>query len=79
MGGNDIADEGTWEWTDGTAWADIGWCGGEPNNSHGPECVSTRDEDCLVFGARSNGCWNDYPCTCGSRGGGTTNYICEAN
>ena len=33
IGGSDAASEGTWTWSDGSAWDYEGWGSGEPNNS----------------------------------------------
>ncbi len=80
VGGNDQTTEGTWEWNDGTAWGYTNWCSGEPNNSHGLECVSTsREEDCAVIGWAAGGCWNDYPCLCSASEGEPYRSICEAS
>ena len=79
IGGNDQTTEGTWKWSDGETWSYTHWCSGEPNNSHGLECVPTStEEDCLVIAWGTSGCWNDYPCDCSSSEGTPYQYICEA-
>ena len=54
-GGNDIGEEGTWSWADGSAWDYTNWNGDEPNNN-GIGGV----EDCLLV--YRNGPWNDGNC-----------------
>ena len=79
VGATDEAVEGTWEWADGTPYSYSHWCGGEPNNAHGLECVSTSsEEDCAVIGWSSGGCWNDYPCLCSASQGDPYRFVCEA-
>ena len=40
LGGNDLAKDRVWEWTDCTPWEFSLWTPGEPNNHHGSEhCV----------------------------------------
>ncbi len=55
LGGNDIAVEGTFEWTDDTPWDYSAWSPGEPNNAGmGQDCMGIRTD----FPG-----WNDAPCT----------------
>ena len=54
LGGNDIAKEGDWKWTDCTPWELTFWAPGEPTNSHGYE-------DCLYHRRQYNN-WNDGHC-----------------
>ena len=54
LGGNDMAVEGTWIWTDNTQWSYSNWARSEPNNYGG-------FEHCLVIG-RYDEKWNDHPC-----------------
>ncbi len=63
IGLNDLQNEGTFEWTDGTAVDFTPWAGGEPNNS--------GEEDCAHFAAWGGGAWNDLFCGAGAR------YICR--
>jgi len=51
IGGSDAAQEGTWTWSDGTAWDYENWEDGEPNNDGG-------DEPYAVIYPRG-GRWND--------------------
>ena len=53
MGGNDVDEEGSWKWTDGSPFDFTFWDSGEPNNS--------GNEDCMHHGW--NGKWNDAPCS----------------
>jgi hypothetical protein len=40
VGGNDIAVEGQWRWTDGTTWGDFDfWCCQEPDDAGGQDCM----------------------------------------
>ena len=57
IGGNDIHQEGVWQWTDNMPWEFTAWDQGEPNNSGG-------NEDCLViWGYSGSGySWNDGHC-----------------
>ena len=52
IGGSDAAREGTWTWSDGTAWNYDNW------RSHQPDDSNT--EDCLEFGPDDT--WNDASC-----------------
>ncbi len=74
LGFTDEHSEGTWEWEDASTVGFENWCGGEPNNHHGRECVDTTVENCAMLNWGNGGCWNDYPCGCDEM-----YYICEAN
>ena len=52
LGLNDLAEEGVWLWTDGSAPGFLNWSTNEPNNS--------GDEDCTQM--LSTGLWNDIKC-----------------
>lgn len=52
---NDVATEGTFVWTDGTAPAVAPWNVGEPNDAGG-------NEDCVEMTTAAD-TWNDIPCT----------------
>ena len=56
IGLNDIDNEGTYMWVDGTALSYTQWSPGEPSNGDG-----IINEDCTSV--YSNGYWNDAPCT----------------
>ena len=59
VGGNDIDEEGTWTWTDGSPFEFTFWYSGEPNNSGG-------DEDCMhAIGIEyeRGETWNDRRCS----------------
>lgn len=56
VGMSDVADEGTWEWVDGSSVSYTNWAPGEPNN-YG------NDEDCLEVGYYASGAWNDNACS----------------
>jgi len=62
IGATDTASEGSFLWTDGTAFSYTQWNDGEPNNSN-------DEEHCTEM--YSNGAWNDLSCA----SGGT--FICE--
>ncbi len=64
IGFTDTATEGSWAWADASVVGYQNWCSGEPNNSHGQECVAQTEEDCAMLNWGSGGCWNDYPCGC---------------
>ena len=53
LGGNDVQNEGTWSWTDGSPLTYINWHSGEPNNK---DCK----EHCLI--QRSPLKWIDVVC-----------------
>ena len=56
IGANDRRKEGTFEWTDGKAFAFSNWISGEPNNS--------GNEDCAHFHKKYlKRQWNDRPCS----------------
>jgi len=55
IGGNDIENDGTWVWNDGTPWSYENWGMNEPNNHGG-------NEECLNIGHHGNE-WNDAPCS----------------
>lgn len=62
IGGTDIDAEGSWLWSDGSAWKYTNWHSEEPNNSGG-------SEDCVQI--REGGEWNDDSCS------KTRTFICE--
>ncbi len=66
LGGNDIAQEGTWTWNTGEAFSYTNWAGGEPNNYYG--------EDHLL-GWWSGNRWNDCDGTCN----GVQKFVVEYN
>ena len=63
LGGTDSAQEGTFVWSDGTAWTYQNWNSGEPNN--------LGNEDCVISKWKTIGKWNDRKCT------HVTAYLCE--
>ena len=65
LGGSDSALEGSYVWSDGTAWTYENWTPGEPNGR-------TR-ENCVVGNWRGHDNWNDGPCDFVYYGG----YACE--
>jgi hypothetical protein len=54
IGGSDSAQEGTWTWSDGTAWDYTNWKTNEPNDYKVHDILG---EDCLLMHA--DGKWND--------------------
>ncbi|XP_071488096.1 C-type mannose receptor 2-like, partial [Diadema antillarum] len=62
IGFNDLTEEGTWEWTDGTPEAYTNWNSGEPSGG---------TEHCGVLRWSEDGSWNDASCT------STYGYICK--
>ncbi|MBU1218709.1 CotH kinase family protein [Myxococcota bacterium] len=56
IGTDDITNEGTFTWTDGTPMDFSSWAPGEPNNYDG-------NEDCGHIAPWAGGQWNDIPCS----------------
>ena len=52
LGGSDSAQEGTWVWSDGTAWTYVNWGSGAPNNQD-------NDEHCVIGNWFGRGHWQD--------------------
>eukprot|EP00091_Calanus_sinicus_P011737 TRINITY_DN264_c0_g1_i2.p1 TRINITY_DN264_c0_g1~~TRINITY_DN264_c0_g1_i2.p1 ORF type:complete len:170 (-),score=40.67 TRINITY_DN264_c0_g1_i2:136-645(-) len=55
IGGTDAAAQGTFVWTDGSAWDYNNWMPGQPDG--------LPDEDCSEFNFAQNTLWNDQKCT----------------
>ena len=53
IGGSDVAQEGTWTWSDGSAWDYQNWGNGQPDNLYG----DWGDQDFLQM--YSDGSWDD--------------------
>ena len=51
LGGTDVALEGNWVWSDGTAWTFTDWTSGEPNNGAVENCLMKKGTQ-----------WNDDQC-----------------
>jgi hypothetical protein len=71
LGGSDLGQEGTWTWSDGSAWDYENWDTGQPNNLNGPEDYLN------IWGAaaganREHGKWNDL-----SDRSGTQTFVCR--
>ncbi|XP_072177280.1 uncharacterized protein [Diadema setosum] len=62
IGYNDLTEEGTWEWTDGSANVYTNWNSGEPSGG---------TEHCGVLRWSTDGSWNDASCT------SSYGYICK--
>ena len=58
IGGSDSAREGTWTWSDGTAWDYAKWYPGEPNDSYGEDYAEIFAAD-TSYGAEYAFMWND--------------------
>ena len=71
LGGSDSAQEGTWVWSDGTAWTYDKWQAGEPINDN-------NYENCLIGNWRERRTWNDGTCDLsGYSGGFVRGYACK--
>ena len=68
LGGSDSAQEGTWVWSDGTAWTYVNWGSGAPNNEN-------NDENCIIGNWFERGHWQDG--TCDRTGWWVVGYACE--
>lgn len=55
IGFDDIANEGTFEWSDGSAVTYTNWAGGNPDNFG-------QGQDCSVIATHWNGLWDDIAC-----------------
>jgi cysteine-rich repeat protein len=66
IGLTDVENEGEWLTVTGASAPFQYWGSGEPNNSHGGDCISgVSEEDCVELDASNvGGGWNDYPCAC---------------
>ena len=64
IGINDIDNEGTFTWADGTEVTYTGWAGVEPNDAIG-------SDDCTDLSSLNH--WNDVSCT-----GGLPCYFCSS-
>lgn len=60
LGANDLASEGSWVWSSGTALSYTKWGPGEPNNSNNEDCAELRLTN---FSGLKPGDWNDSACT----------------
>lgn len=60
IGYNDLAQEGTWTWADGTPSGYLNWRQYEPNNSGGVEHCAVNNVP--PVGSIPGGGWNDIPC-----------------
>ena len=54
---NDIAEEGTFVWSDGTPLGYEAWVAGQPNDG-----AMGSSEDCMFMAAESDGAWKDADC-----------------
>ena len=63
IGATDKESEGSWGWSDGSAWGYQNWRAGEPNNG--------GNEDCAVLEGGRGGTWDDRGC------GANHGYLCE--
>lgn len=66
LGGNDLATEGVWAWSDGTPWDYAAWALDQPDDAMtGEDCLHHRSE-------KEQWQWNDLPCD------DLRAFICEA-
>ena len=59
LGGSDVDQEGTWTWSDGSAWDYENWDTGQPNNVNGPEDYLNMWGAAPGSSNREHGKWND--------------------
>ena len=64
IGGNDLLQEGSFSWADGTAWSYNNWRSNAPNNGN-----ANSEQDCVVL--RTDGEWDDVSCDT------TRNFVCQ--
>ena len=67
IGGTDVLKEGTFVWTDGSAFNFTNWGGNNPNNGNG------GGQDCVTINYGGPGLWDDQSCSSSHLG----KFVCK--
>ena len=74
IGASDLAKDGEWTWSDGSAWDYTNWARGEPNGQRRENCGRLEIPN---GGHNYNGAWNDKPCNINANSRWKTGYVCS--